>query len=150
MVGAFVPITLAGKTYRLRELPRRANRDWQAHFAAEVRKAMSESDPIDTADEAIEAIAASGELMLDLLISYDAAGDAWPGHKPVMPERDWINERATDRECYEAIKKVTAVAFPPGADLLRLLPELRPWLLQAISRLPPGITHVQQLMPVWS
>jgi hypothetical protein len=133
-VGAFVPITLAGKSYNLRELPRRANREFQALVAAEVRKAMAESPVIDTADEAMDAIAQAGELWLDLFIAYDVAGKAWPGHTPVLPDREWINDRATDRECYDALKKVLAVSFPPGADLLRLLPELRPWLLQAVSR----------------
>jgi hypothetical protein len=134
VVGAFVPITLAGKSFQLRELPRRANREWQSLVTAEVRKAMAASNPLDTADEVMDAIVASGELMLDLFIAYDKAGDVWPGHTPVLPDREWINDRATDRECYESMKKVLAVAFPPGADLLRLLPELRPELLRAISR----------------
>lgn len=133
-MGAFVPITLAGKSHVLRELPRRANREYQSLVTGTVRKALDVSDSLDTVDDVIEALAASGETMLDLLIAYDAAGAVWPGHTPVLPDREWINERATDRECYEAIKKVLNIAFPPGADLLRLIPELRPWLIQAISR----------------
>jgi hypothetical protein len=135
VVGANVPITLAGKTYRLAELPRRANREWQDHLTSEVRRAMAASGPLETADEVIDALAASGDLMLDLLLSYDAAAEtAWPDRKPVLPEREWLDDRATDRECYEAIKKVTGVSFPFGADVLRIIPEVRPMLLQAVSK----------------
>jgi len=134
VVGAFVPITLGGKDFSLRELPRRANREWQAHLTSELRKAMAASSPLDTADQVIQAIADSSELMMDLLISYDIAGKAWEGHKPVLPDREWIDTKASDRECYEAIKKVTGAAYPFGADILRLLPELRPAILDAISR----------------
>ena len=133
-MGAFVPITLGGKGFSLRELPRRANREWQAHLTSEVRKAMAASGPLETADEVIQAIADSSELMMDLLISYDAAGKAWEGHKPVLPDREWIDTTATDRECYEAIKKVTGAAYPFGADVLRMLPEMRPMILQAVSK----------------
>lgn len=133
-MGAYVPITLGGKEFRLAELPRRANREWQELVTADVRKALSESKPLETADEVIEAIAASSELMMDLLIAYDAAGVVWPGHTPVLPDREWIDTTATDRECYESIKKVTGVSYPFGADLLTLFPELRPALLQAVSK----------------
>jgi hypothetical protein len=142
-VGAYVPITLAGKSYQLRELPRRANREWQDHLTAEVRKAMSNSGPLETADEVIEAIAASADLMLDLLISYDAAAEAATNSKPVLPDREWLDTRATDRECYEAIKKVTGVSFPFGADVLRIIPEVRPYLLQAVSK---GVAAAQVAM----
>lgn len=134
VVGSYVPITLAGKSYNVRELPRRANREWQTHLTTEVRKAMAGSDPLETADEVIEALAASADLMLDLLLAYDQAGKAWSGHTPVLPDREWLDARATDRECYEAIKKVTGVSFPFGADLLRIIPEIRPMLLQAVSK----------------
>jgi hypothetical protein len=134
VVGAYVPITLAGKSYQLRELPRRANREWQDLLTAEVRKAMSNSGPLETADEVIEAVAASADLMLDLLLSYDAAAEAATTSKPVLPDREWLDTRATDRECYEAIKKVTGVSFPFGADVLRIIPEVRPYLLQAVSK----------------
>jgi hypothetical protein len=126
VVGAYVPITLAGKSYQLRELPRRANREWQDHLTAEVRKAMAASPPLETADEVIDA----------------AAEAAW-GKKPVMPDREWLDTNATDRECYEAIKKVTGVSFPFGADVLKIIPELRPQLLGAVSK---GVAAAQVAM----
>lgn len=133
-MGAFVPITLGGKGYHVAELPRRANREWQEHLTVEVRKAMAESGPLETADEVIDAIAGSSDLMLDLLYSYDAAAEAAWGRKPVLPDREWVDTHATDRECYEAIKKVTGVSFPFGADLLRIIPEIRPMLLESVSK----------------
>lgn len=123
-----VPITLGGKEFKLREIPRRPNREWTTHLTSEVRKSLSAVGPLETADEVIDAIANSAELMMDLLLAYDAAGDS------VLPDREWIDTTATDRECYEAIKKVTAVAFPFGADLLHLVPEIRPMILQAMSK----------------
>jgi hypothetical protein len=95
---------------------------------------MAASPPLETADEVIEAIAASADLMLDLLLAYDAAAEAATNSKPVLPDREWLDTRATDRECYEAIKKVTGVSFPFGADILRIIPEVRPHLLGAVSK----------------
>jgi hypothetical protein len=134
VVGAFVPITLGGKEFRLRELPRRANREWKELLTVEVRKSIANAGPLETVDQVIDAIAASAELMMDLLIAYDQFGTAWPGHQTVLPEREWIDSHATDRECYESMKKVTAVAFPFGADLLTLIPEIRPLLLEAVTK----------------
>lgn len=140
VVGAVVPITLGGKSYRLAELPRRANRDWQALMSSEVKATIADAGPLDTIEQVMDAIVDSAELMMDLLIAYDVAGaKAWSEvhgieRKPVLPERDWIDTHATDRECYEGMKAVMQVAFPSGADLLRLIPELRPALLTAVSR----------------
>lgn len=133
-MGAFVPITLAGKEYRVAELPRRANREWQRLLGDETRRTLADAGPLESVDAVIDAIAASADQMLDLLIAYDAAGVTWPSHQPVLPERDYLDTHATDRECYEALKKVTGVSFPFGADLLGLLPEIRPALVQAVSR----------------
>ena len=140
VVGAYVSITLGGKEYRLAELPRRANREWQKRLSTDVRARIEGVGPLETADEVIEAIADSAELMMDLLIEYDAAGvAAWnaalgESREAVLPERDWIDTHATDRECYEAIKKVAAVSFPFGIDLIHMVPEFLPMLLQAVQR----------------
>jgi len=140
VVGAYVPITLGGKKYEVAELPRRANREWQRLLTSEIRATMTVVGPLDTADEVIDAIAESADLMLDLLIAYDRAGaTAWSEvhgvtREPVLTDREWIDTNATDRECYESIKAVMKVAFPTGADLLQLVPELRPMLLTAFSK----------------
>lgn len=133
-MGAFIPITLGGKVYKLAELPRGANREYQVRFKAAVYGAMEATGPLDTMDEAIDAIAASADLMLDLLLAYDVAGAAGWERPAVLPDREWIDSHATDRECYESMKVVLQAVFPPVGDLLSLLPELRPLLLQAISK----------------
>ena len=138
-MGAFVPITLGGKEYALAELPRRANREWQKRLTTEVRSRIEAVGPLEDADQVIAAVADSAELMMDLLIEYDAVGAAaWSGvgdHRdPALPEREWIDTHATDRECYEAIKKVAAVSFPFGIDLIRMVPEFMPMLLHAVQR----------------
>lgn len=133
-MGAFVPITLAGKQFNLAELPRRANRDFQAKLKTDVRDALKHAGALDTIEDVMDAIAEAAELWMDLLIAYDAIGaEAW-SRPTVLPDRDFIDTRATDRECYEAIRKVTGVSFPFGRELLQLVPELRPMLLQAVSK----------------
>lgn len=144
VVGAYVSITLAGKEYRLRELPSRVNRDWQKRLATDVRERINAVGPMDSADEVIQAIADSAEVMMDLLIEYDRLGtDAWnrqlnTSEPKVLPEREVIDTTATDRECYEAMKKVTNVSFPFGGDLLRIVPEFMPILL---DRLTTGVAR---------
>lgn len=133
-MGAFVPITLGGKEFRLAELPRRANRDFQERLKADITDALKHTGPLDTIDEVMDAIAEAAELWMDLLIAYDEVGaEAW-NRATVLPERDWIDTTATDRECYESIRKVTGYVFPFGKELMQLVPELRPMLLQAVSR----------------
>ncbi len=140
VVGAYVPITLAGKQYQIAELPRRANREWQALLSDEVRVTFSDLGDLDSAEEVMAAIAKSAEMQLRLLIEYDRMGaKAWSEvhnktYEPVLPDYDTLDAKATDRECYEAIKKVTGVSYPFGSDLLGLMPELRPMLLNAISK----------------
>lgn len=138
VVGAYVSITLAGKEYRLRELPSRVNRDWQKRLATDVRERVNAVGPLDSADEVIQAIADSAEVMMDLLIEYDRLGaKAW-SEPTVLPEREIIDTTATDRECYDAMKKVTNVSFPFGGDLLRIVPEFMPTLL---DRLTSGVAR---------
>lgn len=139
-MGAFVPITLAGKPYKLMELPRRANREWQALLSDEVRSTFSGIGDLDSAEEVMAAIAKSAEMQLRVLIEYDRMGaEAWSevhakSYKPALPDYDYLDVHATDGECYRAIKKVTEVSFPFGSDLLGLVPELRPMILNAVSK----------------
>ena len=139
-MGAYVPITLAGKPYQLMELPRRANREWQGRLSEEIRTTFSGLGDLDSADEVMAAIAKSAEMQLRLLIEYDRMGaEAWSEvhsktYEPSLPDYDYLDTVATDGECYRAIKKVTEVSFPFGSDLLSLVPELRPMILNAVSK----------------
>ena len=139
-MGAFVPITLAGKPYQLLELPSRANREWQALLTEELRTTFSDLGDLDSSEKVMAAIAKSAEMQLRLLFEYDRMGaQAWSEvhsktYEPVLPDHEYLDSHATDGECYRAIKKVTEVSYPFGSDLLALVPELRPMILNAVSK----------------
>jgi len=128
VVGGFLYVKLGGELYELTVLPMKANRHWTAHLAETVRTVLGKVEPLDTADQVAEALAAQAETMMDLLIAYDAAGGK------VLPDREWIDTHATDRECYEAMKRVTAAAYPFGPDLLHIVPQFLPMLLDAVKQ----------------
>jgi hypothetical protein len=105
-----------------------------------VRVTFSEVGDLNTVEGVMAAIAKSAEMQLRMLIEYDRMGaKAWAqvhniSHQPVLPSYDELDVISTDGECYRAIKKVTEVSFPFGSDLLGLLPELRPLILNAVSQ----------------
>lgn len=136
VAGALVPVTLGGQVYILRELPFATNRVYLAHLRDEIRKRLDVLS-LETVDEVMDAIAEHAELWLELLYEYDRLGvAAWsegPDPKPVLPEREWLEQRATATECYRAIGKVTVAAFPSMPDMLRLVPEIVPMLMHAVS-----------------
>lgn len=134
IIGARVSMTLGGQAYHLPVLSMAANREWTRLFANEVRTKLAEVGPLTTADEVATEVAKSSETMMDLLISYDAAGAASRGTEPVLPPREWIDTHATDTECYVAMKLVTVAAFPPAPDLMQIVPEFMPMILQSISK----------------
>lgn len=135
VVGGFFPVTLGGKTYNLRELPSRANAEWLASdFVREVRAKLVAVEPVESLDEVVVLMVSASEAMMDLVISYDtASARAW-GIESVLPEREWIDTHATDRECYEAMRKVTDIAIPFARDLVTLVPEFIPALVSAVGR----------------
>ena len=126
VAGGFLSVTLGGETFALRVLPIAANRKWTAHLASEIGAKLDNLDPIERADDVAALLAQQAETMMDLLIAYDVDS--------VLPEREWIDTHATDTECYEAMKRVTAAAYPFGPDLLRIAPELVPALMTSISK----------------
>ena len=139
VAGALVPVTLAGQVYILRELPFATNRLFLARLQGEVRTRLEAVVALETVDQVMDAIAEHADLWLELIYAYDRMGsDAWAeveGHdpKPALPDRAWLEERATATECYRAIGKVTVAAFPSMPDMLRLVPEIVPALMQAVS-----------------
>ncbi len=128
VVGGFLHVTLGGQSYELTVLSMKANRGWTAQLAEQVRTVLGRVEPLETADQVADLIATQAEVMMDLLIAYDAAG------AKVLPEREWIDTHATDRECYEALKRVTAAAYPFGPDLLHIVPQFLPALIGAVQR----------------
>ena len=127
VAGGYISMSLGGQSFDVKVLPIAANRRWTAHLAETMRTVLGEVGPVESADQVATLLAQQAETMMDLLIAYDAAGDK------ALPERDWIDTHATDGECYEAMKRVTAAAYPFGPDLLRIVPELVPMLAQSLS-----------------
>lgn len=128
VAGAFLVVRLGGQDFTLKVLPLSANRIWTAHLASEVRSKLNALGPIDSADQVAQVLAGQATTMMDLLIAYDATG------AKALPEREWIDVNATDGEVYEAMKRVTAAAYPFGPDLLRIVPELVPMLMQSLTK----------------
>lgn len=127
VAGGFLAVRLGGQEFALKVLPVSANRTWTTHLAAEIRSKLQTLEPIDSADQVAQLLADQAETMMDLLIAYDAAGAS------ALPEREWIDTHATDGEVYDAMKRVTAAAYPFGPDLLRIVPELVPMLMQSLA-----------------
>lgn len=127
-MGGFLYVTLGSEPYELAVLSMRENRRWTAHLADTVRTVLGKVEPMETADQVADVLASQSEVMMDLLIAYDAAGSK------VLPDREWIDTHATDRECYEGMKRVTAAAYPFGPDLLRIVPQFLPMLLEAVKQ----------------
>jgi hypothetical protein len=128
VAGGFLVVSLGGKPHQLAVLNMAANRKWTAHLAEVMREVLGNVGPIESADQVADLLAKQAETMMDLLIAYDAAGDS------VLPDREWIDTHATDTECYQAMKRVTAAAYPFGPDLLRIVPELIPSLAASLSK----------------
>lgn len=134
IAAGIIPVELGGQGWSLSVLPIRANREWTALFAQALQAAASDFGGLASVDQFATALASKAEAMMDLLIAYDAIGAKALEQSTVLPEREWIDTHATDRECYEALKAVCAAAFPTGPDFLRIAPQLMPAILDALSR----------------
>lgn len=134
VAGGYLHVTLGGQDFVLPVLPIRANREWIAKLREQMVAVLKVTPDLDTIDDFVGLLAGNSEAMMDLLLAYDAIGAEFSKRSAVLPERDWIDTHATDRECYEGMKRVTAAAYPFGPDLLRMIPEIRPLLLEAVQR----------------
>lgn len=129
VAGGFLYVTLGGQEYELRVLSMAQNRKWIAELRTTVARILGETPSLDGIEDFIDLLATNSEAEMDLLIAYDNLGA-----EPVLPEREWIDSHATDREVYEGVKRAAAAAFPKGPDLLRIVPDLLPMLMQAVSK----------------
>lgn len=133
-----VPVTLAGQSYLIAELPSRANREFIVHLKTEIRKRLDHLGSLDTIDDVMDAIADAGDLWVDLLYAYDKAGaEAWKEvreSEAVLPDRKWLEDNSTATEQYRAIHKVVTAVFPTMPDLVRLVPEFVPMVMESVTR----------------
>lgn len=126
IVARQIRFSLGGDPRVIRVLSVAENREWTANLATLVRATLGKVGPLESVDEVALLLSQSIDTMMDLLIAYDVDHE--------LPERDWIDTKATDREVYEALKRVTAAAYPFGFDLRAVVPELVPALLSSLSR----------------
>lgn len=138
VAGGFLHVVLGGQTYELRVLPMAAARKWKAALADAVRKVVTDIAPVQQVDDVAELLAGQAEVMMDLIIAYDVDG--------TLPEREWIDNHATDRECYESLKRVTAATYPFAPEVLRIVPDLLPLLADSLSRgIATGMVAISSL-----
>lgn len=134
VAGGFLFVTLGGQHYELSVLSMATNRKWIATLRDTVTRVIGETESLDGIEDFIDLLATNSEAEMDLLIAYDALGAAEKGHDAVLPDREWIDTHATDGEVYEGVKRAAAAAFPKGPDLLRIVPDFLPMLMQAVSK----------------
>lgn len=117
VVERVIPLTLGGQAKRLPELPIVRNREWKRKYDALVAELGSGAES-DDFEEVVRILSDGIEKFLDLLIAYDETG--------ALGGREWLENNASDREVYEAFKKVKDAAYPFGVDLMaRVLGEVR-------------------------
>jgi hypothetical protein len=120
-------VTLGGEAYSLPVLSMRRNRDWLGAFSGALTGMVNGIGEPKTLDEVASVIASYATSYMDILIAYDYSG--------VLPDREWIDTHATDREVYEAIRNVSEVAAPFGSNLLGLA------LMQAEQKVRASLTR---------
>lgn len=126
VAGGFLYVTLGGEQRELRVLPMAASRKWKQTLADAVRTVIGQVGVSEHAGDVADLLASQSEVMMDLIIAYDADG--------TLPDREWIDAHATDTECYLALKRVTAATYPFGPEVLRIVPDLLPLLADSLSR----------------
>lgn len=125
IASAVIVVGMGGQVRHLPVLPIEHNETWTKLFSETISGALAQMPAIDTLAD-VTALGSVGiERMVDLLVAYDRTG--------ALGGRDVIRATATPPEVYEAMKQVTAAAFPFGADLARFAPQLRPLLIEALA-----------------
>lgn len=123
VAGMFVSVTLGGQAKSLPVLPRARNREFQKFYAEKVRSTLKATEELVELDDVINLMANSIDEMMEVVLTYDETES--------LGSREWVDRHATDREIYEAFKKVTDVAHPFGKDLLAQVPNLSTILMRA-------------------
>ena len=125
VAGGFLVLRLGGQDFEVKVLPMALSRKWLTDAKSAVSKMKGTAEGLESFEDVADFIAGQSEAMMDLLLSYDALGDK------VLPEREWIDNHATDTECYDGWKRVTAATSPLAQEVLRIVPDLMPVLIDA-------------------
>lgn len=127
VAGGYLVMSLGGQSFELRVLPMALSRKWLAEAKTAVESMKGTAEGLDSFEDVADFIAGQSEAMMDLLLAYDALGDK------ALPEREWIDTHATDTECYDGWKRVTAATSPLAQEALRIFPDLIPVLIEAFK-----------------
>lgn len=125
VAGGFLVLRLGGQDFEVKVLPMALSRKWLADAKSAVAQMKGTADGLDSFEDVADFIAGQSVAMMDLLLSYDALGNK------ALPEREWIDTTATDGEVYAAWKRVTAATSPLAQEVLRIVPDLMPVLIEA-------------------
>jgi hypothetical protein len=123
-----ITVTLGGKSYIIKQLPIRANREWRAKFNEPVNKLLSAFQEVGKLSSAEfksgkELMQRIGGLLLArasdvagvLIESMDLVLDGLFAYSPeLQADRDRIENTATDDEAMKAFVEVLKVAYPFG------------------------------------
>lgn len=110
-----IRFALGDQMIELAVLPIRLNRTWKEKCSEQLSLALSFArTDLDTAG-LLNALSGMTDRQLDLLIAYDV------DHQ--LPERDWIEDHATEAQALRAFLAVLAAAFPFVATVLAILLE---------------------------
>lgn len=127
VAGGFLVMQLGGQSFMVKVLPMRDSRKWLAQAKDAVIAMRGTAEGLDTFENIADFMAGQSVAMMDLLLAYDALGDR------TLPEREWVDTHATDDECYEGWKRVTAATSPLAVEALRIVPDLMPVLIEAFK-----------------
>lgn len=128
VAGGYLVVSLGGESYELKVLPMAVSRKWLSEAKSAVQSMKGTAGGLDSFEDIADYIAGNSESLMDLLIAYDQLGNK------VLPEREWIDTHATDGECYEGWLKVTAATAPLAREVLRIVPDLIPALIDSFRR----------------
>jgi hypothetical protein len=128
VAGGFLVLRLGGQDFEVKVLPMALSRRWLSDAKSAVSKMKGTAEGLESFEDVADFIVGQSEAMMDLLLSYDALGNK------ALPEREWIDTHATDTECYEGWKRVTAATSPLAREVLRIVPDLMPVLIDAFRK----------------
>jgi hypothetical protein len=128
VAGGFLVLRLGGQDFEVKVLPMALSRRWLSDAKSAVAKMKGTAEGLESFEDVADFIAGQSEAMMDLLLSYDALGNK------ALPKREWIDTHATDTECYEGWKRVTAATSPLAREVLRIVPDLMPVLIDAFRQ----------------
>ena len=99
-----IPLILGGRAYAVRPRSIKSNRQWKERVQRALEEKFGSLDNVGGMDSLYAFASESGDVLLDLVIAYDETN--------VLPDRETIEDTATDHEITEAFMVLLEQAFP--------------------------------------